>query len=118
MKPKRAIWHVFVLISVLFASLAQADWLNLTGAETSRNIAEIYILNDEVKVKLEVFPGDLETFRDLVPDSWTKDLDIQRPSLEERQRRFANQTLVIQEEDGKILPAQFMLVETRMRVER
>jgi hypothetical protein len=118
MKPKRAIWHVFVLISVLFASLAQADWLNLTGAETSRNIAEIYILNDEVKVKLEVFPGDLETFRDLVPDSWTKDLDIQRPSLEERQRRFANQTLVIQEQDGKILPAQFMLVEPRMRVER
>ncbi len=28
--------------------------MNLTGAETSENIVEIYILDDHVKVKLEV----------------------------------------------------------------
>jgi len=46
--------------------------MNLTGAETSQNIAEIYVLDDHVKVKLEVYIGDLEKFEELVPDEWIK----------------------------------------------
>ena len=33
---------------------AKADWLNLTGAETAPNIAEIYVQDDGVKLVLEV----------------------------------------------------------------
>ena len=33
---------------------ANADWLNLTGAETAPNIAEIYVQDDGVKLVLEV----------------------------------------------------------------
>ena len=44
--------------------------MNLTGAETSQNIAEIYILDDHVKVKLEVYVDDLEKFEELLPDDW------------------------------------------------
>ena len=41
------------------ASGLQADWINLTGAETAPNIAEIYVLDDHVKVVLEVYIGYL-----------------------------------------------------------
>lgn len=29
----------------------KADWINLTGAETAPNIAEIYVLDDHVKLE-------------------------------------------------------------------
>lgn len=32
---------------------ARADWINRTSAETAPNIAEIYVLDDRVRVKLE-----------------------------------------------------------------
>ena len=85
-------FHVFILYFLLgsFAVTVRADWINLTGAETSPNIAEIYVLDDHVKVKLEVYVGDLATFEELVPDDWVKDLNIKRPLLEERIKQFAN----------------------------
>jgi hypothetical protein len=36
-----------------------SDWINLTGAETSPNIAEIHVMGDPVQVKLEVYVSDL-----------------------------------------------------------
>ena len=73
-----AIWCITVSLRVVFVSLlsvlvlsistARADWINLTGAETSPNIAEIYILDDHVKLVLEVYIGDLEAFDELIPD--------------------------------------------------
>ena len=68
---------------------AQADWLNLTGAETAPNIAEIYVLDDRVRLVLEVYVGDLDDFSDLVPDDWLKDGSEDRPTLEERMRQFS-----------------------------
>ena len=113
-------FHVFILYLLLgsFAASVHADWINLTGAETSPNIAEIYVLDDHVKVKLEVYVGDLAAFEELVPDDWVKDLDIQRPSLEERIEHFANHTLKFIPDKGKPLSAQLVLVEPRMRVDR
>ena len=37
---------------------ARTDWINLTGAETAPTIAEIYVLDDHVKVVLEVYIRD------------------------------------------------------------
>jgi hypothetical protein len=113
-------FHVFILYLLLgsFAVTVQADWINLTGAETSPNIAEIYVLDDHVKVKLEVYVGDLAAFEELVPDDWVKDLDIQRPSLEQRIEHFANHTLKFIPDKGEPLSAQLVLVEPRMRVDR
>lgn len=105
-------------VAILGVQPAYTDWLNLTGAETAQNIAEIYVLDDHVKVKLEIYPGDIETFKELVPDSWTKNLDARRPSLEERQRIFANEKLIVTDQEGNILPARFQLVEARLRVDR
>ena len=59
------------------------------------------MLDDHVKVKLEVYVGDLATFEELVPDDWVQDLNIKRPPLEERIRQFANHTLKFIPDNGK-----------------
>ncbi|MEE8513948.1 MAG: hypothetical protein V3S73_04440 [Gammaproteobacteria bacterium] len=79
--PSRFVRTVAFLASWLWMFAANADWINLTGAETSPNIAEIYVLDNRVKLVLQVYIGDLETFEELIPDDWLKDLNVQRPTL-------------------------------------
>jgi hypothetical protein len=113
-------FRLFALFSVLFVATTpvHADWINLTGAETAPNIAEIYVLDDRVKVKLEVYVGDLSSFEELIPDDWIEDKEIKRPALAERIEHFASNTLKFIADHGTMLPAQLILVEPRMRVDR
>ena len=92
--------------------------MNLTGAETAQNIVEIYVLDDHVRVKLEVYIADLEKFEELIPDEWFKDSASKRPSLEQRMQIFANQRLQFITGEGVTLPAKLELVEPRERVDR
>ncbi len=112
--------HSFALFIILVTVSVpvQSDWINLTGAETSPNIAEIYIMDDHVKVRLEVYVGDLQAFEHLIPDDWIEDTEIERPSVDERIEQFASNTLKFITDDGTALPAQLVLVEPRMRVDR
>lgn len=114
--PVRILFLCFIFMP--FASPVQADWINLTGAETSPNIAEIYVLDDHVKVKLEVYVGDLAVFEELVPDDWIKESDGDRPPLEQRLSHFVNKTLKFVTDTGEVLPAELVLVEPRMRIDR
>lgn len=113
-----AIHALCVLFVFLTHSPARADWINLTGAETSPNIAEITVLDDRVNVRLEVYVGDIETFRDLVPDNMLKDGGKDRPPLEERVLQFSRQGLKVLGPEGTPLPARLVVVEPRMRVDR
>lgn len=79
----------------MLVSSVKADWINLTGAETAPNIAEIYVMDDHVKVVLEVYIGDLKTFEELVPDDWLKDTDAQRSPVAERLQRFSEETFQV-----------------------
>ena len=97
---------------------AKADWLNLTGAETAPNIAEIYVLDDRVKLVLEVYVGDLDDFSDLVPDDWLKDGSEDRPTLEERMRRFSADQFQFVTETGEKLQGRLEIAESRLRVDR
>jgi hypothetical protein len=106
------------LAALLIVTTAQADWMNLTGAETAPNIAEVYVLDDHVKVILEVYVGDLKTFEALVPDDWLGDMEIQRPPLAERLRRFSDTGLQFVTESGEKLQARVERVEPRRRVDR
>ena len=84
-------FRINFLAALLSASFTvHADWINLTGAETSPNIAEIYALDDHVKLVLEIYVGNLEAFDELIPDDWLKDPSIIRPPVEERLQNFAN----------------------------
>ena len=78
-KARPLLWPIIFLL--LFTRDARADWINLTGAETAANIAEIYVLDDHVRLVLEVYVGDLEVFDILVPDEWLKDEQVQRPAV-------------------------------------
>ncbi len=114
---------VFAGIVLLLAGLlspleSHADWINLTGAETAPNIAEIYVLDNRVKLVLEIYIDDLETFSELLPDDWLRASAIERPSLQERMRHFAEHTFQVVTESGEKLPARLDLVEPRMRVDR
>ena len=113
-------YNRFFLVSllILWAPFLKADWMNLTGAETAPNIAEIYVLDDHVKVKLEVYVGDLEKFEELLPDEWIKNLVGGRPSLEQRMQIFSTERLQFITGKGIKLPAKLELVEPRERVDR
>ena len=110
---------VLILLYTSFAgNLACADWINLTGAETSPNIAEIYVMDDHVKVVLEVYIGDLDTFIDLVPDDWISDTSKQRPALARRLENFSNKVFQVVTAEGVNLSAQLTVTEPRQRVDR
>ena len=110
--------YVFLLLTaVITVPAARADWINLTGAETAPNIAEIYVLDDRVRVKLEVYIGDLDKFDDLVPDAWLRDASG-RASLDERLERFSREGLQFVTETGEQLVAEIVTIEPRLRVDR
>jgi hypothetical protein len=109
---------VCALLVMGATSGAQADWMNLTGAETAPNIAEITVEDDRVRVALEIYIADLETFGDLIPDDLLTDSPEDRPALEERMRQFAAETLRFVTEDGVALPARLVLAEPRLRKDR
>ncbi len=96
---------------------AHADWINLTGSETAPNIAEIYVLDDRVHVKLEVYVGDLDKFDDLVPDDWLRD-SSGRPGRDERLARFSREGLQFVTDTGEQLMAEAVTIEPRLRVDR
>ncbi|NOR41409.1 MAG: hypothetical protein GQ537_09380, partial [Gammaproteobacteria bacterium] len=95
-----------------------ADWINLTGSETAANIAEIYVMDDHVRLVLEVYVGDLEVFKDLVPDDWLSNKPGGRPDEAMRIRRFAEERFQFITGSGKKLPAEVVLIEPRQRVNR
>lgn len=111
-------WALILLIIAVWVSAAHADWINLTGAETAPNIAEIYVLDDHVKLVLEVTIGDLETFKALVPDDWVRDAEVKRPALEERLKQFSTEIFQVLTDKGERLPAELLLVEPRLRKDR
>ena len=98
---KNALFGISLLIFCcsVYCPPVRADWINLTGAQSAPNIAEIYVEDDRVRLLLEVYVGDLDKFVDLLPDDWFKDSDVKPPPIEERIRRFSEETLQIIFED-------------------
>jgi hypothetical protein len=114
----RVLVSMMTLLILLSDGRARADWINMTGAETAPNIAEIHIGTDRLRLLLEIFIEDLEVFRDLVPDDLLADAGPNRPSTEQRLRRFSEETFRVVTEDGKPLGAELKLVEPRLRQDR
>jgi hypothetical protein len=114
----RPVLLVAAVLLLLLTVGVRADWINLSGAETAPNIAEITVLDDRVEVALEVYVGDLERFSALVPDDWLKDRATERPPLAERLRQFSEKGLRFVTDRGRTLQAQLRLVEPRLRKDR
>jgi hypothetical protein len=97
---------------------AEADWINLSGAQNAPNIAEVYINDDHIKIELEIFVKDLVAFDRLIPDEFFTDTGIKRAPLEERMQQFSNQDLQVLADNGQKLQAVLKLIEPRLRKER
>ena len=109
--------YVCLAVVTSVATPLRADWINLTGSETAPNIAEIYVLDDRVHVKLEVYIGDLDKFADLVPDDWLRDASG-RTSFDERLERYSREGLQFVTDEGEQLIARAVTIEPRLRVDR
>jgi len=79
MKNISAIFFTILLITLTPVPPALADWINLTGAQSAPNIAEIYVQDDHVRLVLEIYVGDLDKFLDLLPDNFLKKGGIEPP---------------------------------------
>jgi len=117
-KLLRALFVSLLFIAALPINDARADWMNLTGAETAPNIAEITILDDRVRVVLEIYIRDIAVFEDLLPDDWLKKQAANRPPLAERLVYFSAETFQVVADDGTKLQANLKLAEPRLRKDR
>lgn len=112
-------FRLTLLVAALCASFSlRADWINLTGAETAPNIAEIYILDDQVKLVLEIYVANLDLIKSIIPDELLKDEQLNRKSQLQRLRFFSENTFQFVTETGEKLQAHLMLVEQRLRKDR
>ena len=109
---------LLITFTLMTMSSAEADWINISGAQNAPNIAEIYINDNHVKVELEIFVNDLVTFDRLIPDGFFAGTKIKRAPLEERLQQFSNEDLQIIADNGQKLQATLELIETRFRRER
>ena len=109
---------LLIVITFLTMGSARADWINLTGAENARNIAEIYVEKDHVRIKLEVFIEDLIIFDELIPESFFPEPIPGRPGLEERQRIISDKVFQVITDSREKLPVTVDLIEPRLRIER
>ncbi len=62
------IFRSALLVSLFAVSPTRADWINLTGAETAPNIAEITVFDDRVEVSLADFLWNLRTCEAQISD--------------------------------------------------
>ncbi len=111
------IWLIFMTVAMV-ASPAMGDWINLTGAQSARNIAEIYIEDDQVRLVLEVYVNDLDKFADLLPDEWLQQAGKNPLPLRERMKRFSCDGFQVISGDQQRLMAELKRVEPRLRKER
>ena len=109
---------LLIAFTLMVTSSAEADWINLSGAQNAPNIAEININDDHVKIELEIFVNDMVTFDRLIPDEFFEGINIKRPPLADRIRQYSNEDLqIIADKDHK-LQARLKLAEPRLRKER
>jgi len=102
----------------IWAGEAVADFVPFNGSEVAPNIAIVRIEDDAIRIELEIFPRDLRTFEDLLPDEWIPDVPPLRPSEDERWARFAREGLSVSRGDGRPLPLRLERIEPRLRVDR
>lgn len=109
---------LMVLISLFGTGRATADWINLTGAETSPNIAEIIIREDRVHVVLQLFVDDLETMEELLSDEALREKGGEPAPLEERMQRFGQEKFQVIVDGTTNLTAKLRFSEPRLRKDR
>lgn len=85
---------------------------------TASTIAEIFIEDDSIRVKLEIGVGDLDGFRNIMPDELYERLGHDPTPLAERIPRFFAADWVIRVDGGEPLVGQIVRMESGRRIKR
>ena len=109
---------LILLLSLSYGPLVRADWINLTGAQSAPNIAEIYVEDDRIRLVLEIYVKDLDKFVDLLPEEWIRKTGVDPPPIQERVKRFAAETFQFIVDGKEKLQAELVQVEPRLRKDR
>ncbi|MGD8296541.1 MAG: hypothetical protein PVG67_09135 [Desulfobacterales bacterium] len=109
---------VLIVLTLTTTSSADADWINLTGAQNAPNIAEIYVEDDHIRLVLEIYVADLDKFVDLLAEDFSKASGVEPQPTKERMRRFSEETFQLMFKGKKKLQAELKRVEPGMRTER
>ena len=111
-------WILIGFVTLIYPSPVDADWVNLTGAQSAPNIAEIYVEDDHVRLVLEIYIGDLDKFIDLLPDEWFNNANKKPPPIRDRIKLFSEETFQFILDDNRKLPAELKVTEPRLRQDR
>jgi len=95
-----------------------ADWINLSGAQSAPNIAEVNINDDHMRLVLEVYVKDLDTFSDLLPEDWLRKVIKSPPGIKTRVARFSKEVFRIIPDDEQAIVAKLKRTEPRERITR
>jgi hypothetical protein len=107
-----------LVVCLLFAPcLARADAIVFTQAMKASTIAEIFILDDTVRVELEIGVQDLDGFRNVMPDPIYERLGYDPEPLVRRVPRFLAEDWVIRA-DGAPVDGRITRILPRPRVQR
>ena len=109
---------LFVIVILSVAQTATGDWINLSGAQSAPNIAEIYVEEDHVRLVLEIYIDDMGQFADLLPESFFKDVEVSIAPIDERLKHFSKQTFQVIADEKRHLPVRLKLIEPRLRIHR
>jgi len=102
----------FISLGIFFAFILQTthdslgDMINLTGAQLSPHVAEYYIDNEGIMLKLEIGERDKSFFEDLINGD---DID---------KEKFLSNRLFIKDQQGNKLKGVVRLIENRKRTVR
>jgi hypothetical protein len=116
--------HLVCLFSLASVSLlpgarnAAADAIVSTRAMSASTIAEYFIEPGRVRLELEIGLGDLETFRNLLPDEIYERLGHAPRPLAERLGEFFRDDFAISAEQGAPLSGSVREIGPRTRVRR
>jgi hypothetical protein len=95
-----------------------ADALMRSQAMKAATIAQYYVTEEAVTLELEIGLSDLETFRNLLPDSIYVRLTSEERPLRERLEEFFTEDLYVVADGGEPIRGRVLAMERRTRLRR
>jgi len=92
---KTSISHLLLFVGILLPVGIYADAIIVSKAMFASTIAEYYVEDEQVRVELEIGMADLQSFRNILPESIYTQLGQPPVSLEDRLELFLGRDLAI-----------------------
>ncbi len=114
----RSLPWILLLALALAGERAMADAIIRSQAMFASTSAEYYVEEGQIRLELEIGVGDLESFRNLLPDEIYQKLGHPPRAFAERLADFYTRDLVIRADDGEPLVGRIIEMEPRVRIKR